>query len=84
VYLHTRILYAGWNLKTQKNKTDRNAVYNTSKSYGLSLLATFFFGTIRDKVAISKIHMSIGPFSLFVIHKEGLCPSSGDINKLMM
>jgi hypothetical protein len=25
-----------------------------------------------------------GPFSLFVIHKEGLCPSSADINRLMM
>jgi hypothetical protein len=25
-----------------------------------------------------------GPLSLFVIHKEGLCPSSGDINWLMM
>jgi flagellar biosynthesis protein FlhB len=25
-----------------------------------------------------------GTFSLFVIHKEGLCPSSGDINKMMM
>jgi hypothetical protein len=25
-----------------------------------------------------------GPFSLWVIHKEGLYPSSGDINKLMM
>jgi hypothetical protein len=25
-----------------------------------------------------------GPFSLCVIHKEGLCPSSGGINKLMM
>jgi hypothetical protein len=24
------------------------------------------------------------PFSLCVIHKEGLCPSSGDINRLMM
>jgi hypothetical protein len=24
------------------------------------------------------------PFSLLVIHKEGLCPSSGDINGLMM
>jgi hypothetical protein len=24
------------------------------------------------------------PFSLWVIHKEGLCPSSGDINRLMM
>jgi hypothetical protein len=25
-----------------------------------------------------------GPFSLWVIHKEGLCPSSGDINRLMV
>jgi hypothetical protein len=25
-----------------------------------------------------------GPFSLCVIHKEGLCPSSEDINMLMM
>jgi hypothetical protein len=25
-----------------------------------------------------------GPFSLCIIHKEGLCPSSGDINRLMM
>jgi hypothetical protein len=24
-----------------------------------------------------------GPFSLYVIHKEGLYPSSGDINRLM-
>jgi hypothetical protein len=25
-----------------------------------------------------------GPFSLCLIHKEGLCPSSGDINRVMM
>jgi hypothetical protein len=25
-----------------------------------------------------------GPFSLCIIHKEGLCPSNGDINRLMM
>jgi hypothetical protein len=25
-----------------------------------------------------------GPFSLCVIHKEGLCPSSGNINRLMI
>jgi hypothetical protein len=24
------------------------------------------------------------PFSLYVIYKDGLCPSSGDINRLMM
>jgi hypothetical protein len=28
--------------------------------------------------------MGYGPFSLCVIPKEGLCPSSGDINRLMM
>jgi hypothetical protein len=28
--------------------------------------------------------MGYGPFSLCVIHKEGLSPSSGDINRLMM
>jgi hypothetical protein len=27
---------------------------------------------------------SYGPFSLCVIWQEGLCPSSGDINRLMM
>jgi hypothetical protein len=25
-----------------------------------------------------------GPFSICIIHKEGLCPRSGDINRLMM
>jgi hypothetical protein len=25
-----------------------------------------------------------GPSSLCLIHKEGLCPSSGDINRLML
>jgi hypothetical protein len=25
-----------------------------------------------------------GPFSLWLIHKEGLCPTSGDINRPMM
>jgi hypothetical protein len=28
--------------------------------------------------------LGYGPFSLWAIHKEGLCPSSGDINRLMM
>jgi hypothetical protein len=28
--------------------------------------------------------VSYSPFSLCVIHKESLCPSSGDINRLMM
>jgi hypothetical protein len=28
--------------------------------------------------------MGFGPLSLCVIYEEGLCPSSGDINRLMM
>jgi hypothetical protein len=28
--------------------------------------------------------VGFGPLSLYVIHKEGLCPSSVDINRLMM
>jgi hypothetical protein len=28
--------------------------------------------------------VSYGSFSLYVIHKGGLCPSSGDINRLMV
>jgi hypothetical protein len=28
--------------------------------------------------------LGYGPFSVCVIHKEGICPSSGDINGLMM
>jgi hypothetical protein len=36
----------------------------------------------------TKLHwarmVGYGPFSLCVIHKEGLCPSSGDINRLVM
>jgi hypothetical protein len=35
--------------------------------------------------ALHWAHMvGYGPFFLCVIHKEGLCPSSGDINSLMM
>jgi hypothetical protein len=29
-------------------------------------------------------HVGYGPFSLCVIHKEGLCSSSGDVSKLIM
>jgi hypothetical protein len=28
--------------------------------------------------------VAYGPFSLWVIHKEGLCPSNGDIKRVMM
>jgi hypothetical protein len=39
-------------------------------------------------LAPSNLHwarvVGYGPFSVWVIHKEVLCPSSGDINRLMM
>jgi hypothetical protein len=41
-----------------------------------------------QSLALTYLHwarvVGYGPFSLCVIHKEGLCPSSGDINRLMM
>jgi hypothetical protein len=41
-----------------------------------------------QSLAPSKPHwarvVGYGPFSLCIIHKEGLCPRSGDINGLMM
>jgi hypothetical protein len=33
---------------------------------------------------VSACVVCYGPFTLRVIHKEGLCPGSGDINRLMM
>jgi hypothetical protein len=64
------------------------------KSYHLELLSGSE-GTLRRW---SRLHLQslapinphwarvvvYGPFSLWVIHKEGLCPSSRDINTLMM
>jgi hypothetical protein len=41
-----------------------------------------------ESLALFNLHwarvVGYGPFSLSVIHKEGLYPSSGDINRLMM
>jgi hypothetical protein len=34
--------------------------------------------------AIADVKQLFDGYSLRVIHKEGLCPSSGDINRLMM
>jgi hypothetical protein len=33
---------------------------------------------------ISTHHWAYGPFSFQVMHKEVLCPSNGDINRLMI
>jgi hypothetical protein len=40
---------------------------------------------VQSAFAVVSTHqLALGPFSLCVILKEGLCPSSGDINRLMM
>jgi hypothetical protein len=54
---------------TQKDSSVENIVYYMSESPTNSHWARV---------------VGYGPFSLWVIHKEGLCPSSGDINRLMM
>jgi hypothetical protein len=45
------------------------------------VLAAFVLVSIHQS-ALSPL--GIFPFFLCVIHKEGLCPSSGDINRLMI
>jgi hypothetical protein len=37
-----------------------------------------------NNVLLATNTVSYGPFSLCVVHKEGLCPSSGQINVLMI
>jgi hypothetical protein len=45
---------------------------------------------ISSSSVLGKVREAVGPAvfavvsTLCVIHKEGLCPSSGDINRLMM
>jgi hypothetical protein len=42
------------------------------------------FAVVSTQQPALGIVVSYGPFSLCVIHKEGLCPNSGDINGLKM
>jgi hypothetical protein len=39
-----------------------------------------------DRSAVTNILLlpGYGPFSLWVIHKKGLCPNSRDINRMMI
>jgi hypothetical protein len=45
---------------------------------------TYLWEICTDQPALWARVVGYGPFSLCVIHKEGLCPSSGDIKRLMM
>jgi hypothetical protein len=42
------------------------------------------FADVNTLQSAQGLHGGNGPFSLCVIHKEGLCLSSGDINTMMM
>jgi hypothetical protein len=52
-------------------------------SYGTLLVAAAFAVVIIHQSAL-RLRGGHGPFSSCVIHKEDLCPSSGDINRLMI
>jgi hypothetical protein len=64
-----------------------------TKNYYLELLRALegtlsrWSGLHMQLLAPTNPHWALvgyGPFFLYVIYKEGLCPSSGDINRLMM
>jgi hypothetical protein len=61
-----------------------------SKCFGSASEGTLHLLLVPAAFAVVSTHQpalgprGFGPFSLCVIHKEGLCPSSGDINRLMM
>jgi hypothetical protein len=50
----------------------------------VKLLVSAAFAVVSTHQKYAGPVLSYGPFSLSVIHKEGLCPSSGDINRLML
>jgi hypothetical protein len=54
--------------------------WGTPENNILFLLFSFWWETNPHWARV----VGYGPFSLCVIHKEGLCPSSGDLNRLMM
>jgi hypothetical protein len=39
------------------------------------------FAVVSTHQPVLGLVVGYGPFSLCVIHKEGLCPNSGDINR---
>jgi hypothetical protein len=76
-------LNSEWNwCKISRKKSDQwCAVLNFKpRLYGLH----FWLGHFFKAVTLPLFIRSVCPFSLWVIHKEGLCPSSAGINMLMM
>jgi hypothetical protein len=77
-----------------KQRSQRSVIGWVAKIYYLELLRVSK-GTLSrlsllylQLLAPINLHwacvVGYGPFSLWVIHKKGLCPSCGDINRLMM
>jgi hypothetical protein len=58
-------------------------VYNQHNGAGERKRTIYLNILFTHQCALGRV-VGYGPFCLWVIHKEGLCPSSGDINRLMM
>jgi hypothetical protein len=63
----------------------KNLLFRASPCFGRHVKPLFpaVFAAVSTNPLWARV-VGYGPFSLWVIHKEGLCFSSGDINRLMM
>jgi hypothetical protein len=78
-------------VRSRKLSTIGRLLDRWSKIYYLEFFRAFgkhVKPLVPAAITIVRTHQALvvgyGPFSLCVIHKKGLCPSSGDINRLMM
>jgi hypothetical protein len=72
-----------------KRMVQSNPIYKVFGTYPINLKQPTLKGEIIIKyIPTTNPHCALvvgyGPFSLCAIHKESLCPSSGDGNRLMM
>jgi hypothetical protein len=82
-----RVPSVGWWVLTIANAAGTNSLTGLPKHGGAQdskFLAIQWLTNVRDCMPKHTDRGAIEPFSFCVIHKEGLCPSSGDINRLMM
>jgi hypothetical protein len=78
-------------LKGVKGRLVRRRCYDKkliSTTYVLKVKEEVYTFTTPHLIYLTNPHwarvVGYGPFSLWVIHKEDLCPSSGEINRLMI
>jgi hypothetical protein len=63
--------------------TELEIIYFWFRRHVKLLVPVIFQIVITHQFSLTRV-VGYGTFSLWVIHKEGLCPSSGDIAKLMI